>query len=236
MSRWLLVVGVAALVGAAAVALGARAPRDVGADLTTPSTTASTRPTSTPTEASAPTPAPTPVPTPSADPTHQATVPTRSARLADAPVTAVAPPARLSVPAIGVDAPIVPVGVEADGQMTVPADVGVAGWYRHGPTPGATGSAVLAGHVDSRTQGRGAFFDLDRVGVGDEVVVTDAAGDLQRWVVTGRQTIAKAELPLEEVFRRDGPARLLLITCGGSFDERSRHYRSNVVVTAEPRP
>ena len=38
------------------------------------------------------------------------------------------------------------------------------------------------------------------------------------------------------VFVQDGPARLVLITCGGDFDYDTRHYLSNVVVTATPSP
>lgn len=62
------------------------------------------------------------------------------------------------------DAPIHAVGVEPDGSMEIPDDVSRIGWYEYGPAPGdATGSAVLTAHIDSRTQGRGVFYDLDAV-------------------------------------------------------------------------
>jgi len=118
--------------------------------------------------------------------------------------------------------------------MTVPVDVSTAGWYRFGPVPGDTGSAVLAGHVDSRSQGRGAFFNLIRVQVGDEVVVLDADGVPSTWVVTAREVVDKDVLPVAELYRRDGPPRLVLITCGGDFDGSARSYVSNVIVVAEP--
>ena len=144
---------------------------------------------------------------------------------------------RLSAPAAGIDAAIVPVGVDAAGQMEVPGDVDEVGWYRHGPGLDDTaGSIVLAGHVDSRTQGRGAFFTLQDLAPGDEVRLDAGDGATTSWVVTGRSTVEKEEIPLEELFRRDGPPRLVLVTCGGDFDADRRSYRSNVVVTAEPRP
>lgn len=98
-----------------------------------------------------------------------------SARLSDRAVVTAPAPAHLALPRLGVDAEVVDVGVDLDGQMSVPSDVAEVGWYRHGPVPGAAGSAVLAGHVDSRTQGLGVIAGLTRLAVGDEVVVTDVA-------------------------------------------------------------
>jgi LPXTG-site transpeptidase (sortase) family protein len=140
------------------------------------------------------------------------------------------------VPALGLDAAVDAVGVEPDGQMTVPAEVDRVGWYRFGPTPGDEGSAVIAGHVDSRTQGLGAMAPLREATVGDEVLVTNAAGTATRWRIVSREVISKQVLPLDRLFTRDGPPRLTLITCGGPFLPEFQSYRDNVVVVAEPIP
>jgi sortase (surface protein transpeptidase) len=145
-------------------------------------------------------------------------------------------PSRLTVPALGVDAAVDAVGVDPDGQMTIPAEVDRVGWYRFGPVPGGGGSAVIAGHVDSRTQGLGAMAPLRETAVGDEVQVTDAAGATTRWRVVSRELISKQVLPLDRLFSRDGPPRLTLITCGGPFLPEFGSYRDNVVVVAEPIP
>jgi hypothetical protein len=145
-------------------------------------------------------------------------------------------PVRLVVPALGVDTTVDPVGVEPDGQMTIPAEVDRVGWYRFGPAPGAAGSAVIAGHVDDREQGLGAMAPLREAEVGGEVVVTDAAGTVQRWQVVSREIIQKQVLPLDRLFARDGPPRLTLITCGGPFLPEFGSYRDNVVVVAQPLP
>jgi sortase (surface protein transpeptidase) len=71
---------------------------------------------------------------------------------------------------------------------------------------------------------------------GDEVVVTDAAGAATRWRVTARELLDKQALPVEVLFRRDGPPRLTLVTCGGPFLPEVGGYRDNVVVVAEPLP
>lgn len=157
----------------------------------------------------------------------------RSARLSDQAVSEAVPPVRLAIPALGVDAPIVPVGVEPHGGMEVPQDVRTAGWYRFGPLPGARGSAMVIGHVDSRVQGPGIFFGLSRLELGEKIGVQLADGPTQYFVAVARRLIEKDELPLD-LFARDGPPRLTLVTCGGGFDETSRSYSHNVVVYAVP--
>ena len=142
---------------------------------------------------------------------------------------------QLSIPAIDVRAAVDPVGVQADGAMVVPKEVDRVGWYRYGPPPGApAGSAVVAGHVDSRAQGRGAMFRLRELGVGDRVDVRLGDGRTVRYAVTGKQTLVKKRLPTEQLFTRDGAPRLVLVTCGGPFVKELSSYRDNVVVVAEP--
>ena len=145
-------------------------------------------------------------------------------------------PVRLAVPALGVDAPVEPVGVRDDGQMALPDDVDRLGWYRFGPVPGAEGSAVLAGHVDDADQGLGALAPLRDAEPGAEVVVTDAAGTATRWRVVSREVLEKQALPVDRLFARTGEPRLVLVTCGGPFLPGVGGYRDNVVVVAEPAP
>lgn len=191
-------------------------------------------PVDTPAPAS-PSPAPpSPMPAVAEAPTPAIDVEVRSARAADQQVAAAVAPVRLAVPALDLDVPVVMVGQDADGRMAVPADVDDAGWYRHGPAPGNPGNAVIAGHVDDRDQGLGAFHELVDLAVGDEVVVTADDGTTSTWEVTGRELIDKSALDVEALFRRTGPTQLVLVTCGGNFDRSRRSYRANVVVVATP--
>ena len=163
-----------------------------------------------------------------------AKVAVRSARLSDQAETSdTVAPVRLAIPALGVNAPIIPVGVEPNGSMEVPKDVSTTGWYRFGPLPGSTGSAMLIGHVDSRTQGPGVFFGLSKLTIGERIGVQLAGGSTHVFAVVARRFIAKDELP-QDLFAREGPPRLTLVTCGGGFDERTRRYSHNVVVYAVP--
>jgi sortase (surface protein transpeptidase) len=173
-------------------------------------------------------------PAPSAPPDGVPSVPTRDAAPTVAPEQPA--PVALTVPALGIEAPVDPVGVRDDGQMAIPDDVGRVGWYRFGPAPGGEGSAVLAGHVDDREQGLGELAPLREVEVGAEVLVTDTAGGTTRWRVVSRQQVDKQALPVDRLFAREGPPRLALVTCGGEFLPEQGRYESNVVVVAERLP
>jgi LPXTG-site transpeptidase (sortase) family protein len=142
-------------------------------------------------------------------------------------------PVGLSIPSLGVQSEVIPVGLEPNGEMQVPP-ASQAGWYFYGPRPGETdGTAVIAAHVDYGGQ-RGVFFDLRSLQVGSEVAVSDEAGTVHRYRVTERYQVDKDQLPIEQIFVADGPPGLTLITCGGSFDRGARSYQDNIVVRAVP--
>jgi hypothetical protein len=92
----------------------------------------------------------------------------------------------------------------------------------------------LTARVDSAEQGKGAFFRLRELIPGDAVTITGGDGSRHVFTVVARESYAKTTVPLERYFARDGAPRLTLITCGGPFDARTRHYRDNVVITAQP--
>lgn len=152
-----------------------------------------------------------------------------------APDTGSPAPAALRLPGVDAAVPVVPVGVTPNGEMAVPEDVGVIGWYRFGPAPGAgRGSAVLAGHVDDRVQGAGALEQLAGVAPGTRLVVErERAGAVGYRVVDVRR-VTKDALDLGALFSERGPPRLAVVTCGGPFDAVSGRYRDNVVLVAVP--
>ena len=146
-----------------------------------------------------------------------------------------ATPAAVQVEALGLDADVTPTGVREDGAMGIPDDVGTAGWFAPGVAPGAaSGSAVLAAHVDNREQGLGQFAALHEAEPGQEVVVTDRDGQAWRYEITGRTQQPKEALDTDAVFRQRGDHVLTLITCGGAWDEAQGRYADNVIVEAAP--
>lgn len=143
-------------------------------------------------------------------------------------------PVRLTVPRVGLEVSLDAVGVAPDGQMEIPEQADRAGWYRHGPAPGDDmGSVVVAAHVDTTT-GPGAFLALTDVSEGDEVVVELADGTSTAYRIVGGEQVAKTDLAVDELFRRDGEPALRLITCTGDWSPRTGHYTDNLVVTAVP--
>lgn len=157
-----------------------------------------------------------------------------------APVSAVAPagarPAtdgrasaamlgRLSIPAIGVDAGIIPVGVTDRGELAIGRSVRDVYRWRDGVVPGQDGSAVLAGHTWSK--GPGVFDRLGRLEVGDRVAV----GRNRFEVTRVRRVTHLSRSEVAALFSDRGPARLVLITCGDR-DNTTGVYRTRIIVDA----
>jgi LPXTG-site transpeptidase (sortase) family protein len=138
-------------------------------------------------------------------------------------------PASISIPAIKVAAHVGALGVNPDQSVEVPSKPMQAGWYRFGPTPGEAGSAVILGHVDSKT-GPAVFARLKELRTGDKVSVTMADHSVVRYVVRKIATYPNAKFPARQVYAATGPSTLNLVTCGGDYDAGQGGYQSNVVV------
>ena len=126
-----------------------------------------------------------------------------------------------------------PIGprLTAAGTLQVPDRFDVAGWYDRGPAPGATGPAVIAGHIDS-VRGPAVFYRLSLLRPGNRVYVRRADGSVATFAVTGVGLYPKDHFPTAEVYGSVPGPQLRLITCGGSFDWTRHSYLSNVVVYA----
>lgn len=143
-------------------------------------------------------------------------------------------PVEVSLPSRGVTAPVVAVATGPGGGLVVPDPPSMVGWWSPGALVGGdSGRAVLAGHVDSRTYGLGAFSVLREMGPGEPIEVRGADGRVLRYVVTARREYLKADLP-SELFVAGGAPGLVLVTCGGRFDPETGSYEDNVVVHAVP--
>lgn len=144
-------------------------------------------------------------------------------------------PVRVRLARVGIDAPVVPAGLDEVGAFDVPP-TGLTGWYDRGPRPGQGGTedgwpAVIAGHVDSAATGLDVFGTLHRAEIGDGIEVAADDGTTLTYRVTAVEQHAKTEAPA--LVWRDGPDDLVLITCGGAFDRERRSYVDNILVRAE---
>ena len=140
-------------------------------------------------------------------------------------------PMRLRIPSLGVDAPVGPVGTAADGTVEVPTRWEEVGWFDGGARPGEDGPSVLLGHVDSKA-GPAVFVRLPEAPPGTVVEVVGEGGAVSRWQVERTEQHPKTRFPTEAVYLPALRPELRLVTCGGTFDRATGHYRDNVVVYA----
>ncbi|WP_282701004.1 class F sortase [Streptomyces sp. CC219B] len=141
-------------------------------------------------------------------------------------------PVRLLIPAIGVDTPVIRLGLADDGTVQVPPITAHdrAGWYEHSPPPGQTGPSVILGHVTVGSYGDGVFRHLARLRRDDRLTVRLGDGTSAAFAVTAVRTVAKADFPSDEVYGDVDRPELRLITCGGR--RTSDGYVDNVIVFA----
>ena len=126
---------------------------------------------------------------------------------------------------------LITLGLTRGGSLQVPTTTSVAGWFTGGPRPGAIGSAVIAGHIDSY-RGPGVFFRLDELRPGNRIYVQRSDRTTVMFRVTAVRRYLKDHFPTRTVYGATPDAELRLITCGGAFDSATGHYLSNIVVYA----
>ncbi|MFL6093045.1 class F sortase, partial [Corynebacterium durum] len=145
-------------------------------------------------------------------------------------------PTRLVLPD-GQSASVSAVGLHSDGSLVIPGDPRVVGWWTGGSMAGETfGNVVVAGHVDSASRGIGVLAALPGLHTGQVVKLTGGRRSARYRIVSAR-LVPQAQLSeAGGLFRTDGDARLVLITCGGPFDPVRHRYADNYVVVAQPLP
>ena len=137
-------------------------------------------------------------------------------------------PVSLRIPAMGVSVSLSKLGLNADRSPQVPTKYEEPGWYKLGPAPGMMGSAVILGHVDDK-KGPAVFYKLGSLRPGDKVEVSLVSGAVAHFAVKRVETYLKAQFPSQKVYGPHGYRALQLVTCGGTFDNATGHYLSNVV-------
>lgn len=145
-------------------------------------------------------------------------------------------PNRIEIPKLHAKAPITTMG-EVNRELDIPLNPKVVGWWNGGAHPGAaTGTAVLAGHINYA----GVTGELAKIGTldpGDHVFVYGLRQGKEvrlDFVVNAVRTYRKTALPFLEIFNQKVAGRLAIITCGGPFNAQTGNYLDNIVVYATP--
>ncbi|MEU4260440.1 class F sortase [Streptomyces argenteolus] len=146
-----------------------------------------------------------------------------------------AAPERVEISSVGIEAPVVPRGLDPDGAIEPPpyAKPGTVGWYGSGTEPGTEGAALFVGHVDTETK-PAVFYGLSAAQPGEKVRVSRSDGSVAEFTIDDVQVFTRERFDAQKAYgpRKDGRAELRLITCGGTYDHDSRAYTANVVVSA----
>lgn len=149
-------------------------------------------------------------------------------------------PSELTVPQVELVIPVVDRGILRDGtgrpSMDLPVSFQAAWLKESAKVAAARGTTVVAGHVNWSDGSWAPMSNLYNVTEGMTVYLTDRAGTLTTWRVTGTAEVPQAELsdhtPLTDT---TGQRRLVLITCKAQQNaDGSVRFANNWVVTAEP--
>jgi sortase (surface protein transpeptidase) len=142
-------------------------------------------------------------------------------------------PKYITLPTIQAEGFVQNVGVDQGQAVAVPNNIHMAGWFTESVRPGQPGLSILDGHVDGR-RSDGVFKKLIDLKTNDEYTVELGGGTLKRFRVKKVLSVATKDAA-GVLFSRDTKLRsqLNLITCGGTFDQRSRQYDQRVIVTSE---
>ncbi|MDA8354727.1 MAG: class F sortase [Actinomycetota bacterium] len=185
------------------------------------------------------TPGPAPLPKhPFADSPHasapaSSTVAPAGSSVPKAPVEDALEPDELSIPSLGVLAPVYPESISTY-SLEIPGNVKDVGmWTGGGRIYGSNGTVLLAGHINWYNQGNGALYDLSNIQPGAVIYLSGSSGSPTAWKAVSLEAYPKAQLP-QGIFAPTGPRRLAIVTCGGAFDPATGHYADNVVVIAAP--
>lgn len=154
-------------------------------------------------------------------------------------------PVAVSIPAIGAESSLIPLGLNPDGTLAVPpiTEPGQASVYltaTGGVIPGQPGPAIISGHRSGRVDGvsvPGVFARLVELVPGDAVVTTDTSGATLRWQVQRLTTYPKDAVDWDAIAADTAGPELRLITCSGDLrpdGQGGRTYDSNTVVWAVP--
>ena len=142
-----------------------------------------------------------------------------------------APVAHMIIEKLGVDAPVVTMGVDANGIPQVPYDPSEVVWYNFSSKPGWGSNAVFAGHVDWTVNGQpvtAVFYFIRDLKVGDIIDVKLEDGTDYKYKVVGVEAIPDTDPRALQMMGPTSTDMITLITCGGVFTrEAGNPYGGN---------
>ena len=111
-------------------------------------------------------------------------------------------PVKIIIPSININTDIESVGMDKTGAMDEPKNTANVAWYNLGPRPGEIGSAVMAGHLDTKTGAPAVFWNISKLKIGDNITVVGKNGERIKYYVSDVKIYDLNTFPLEYVFAR----------------------------------
>ncbi len=138
----------------------------------------------------------------------------------------------LTIPGLGVDAPVERLGVDKFGRLDVPQDSVTVGWHpAYSTMPGAEGATFLAAHYEYGGT-PGTFYRLASLQPGETFSLVLDDGEVHEYVITSALDYELGDIDMGALLRgREGMESVTLMTCSGRFVDGTYDYRT--VVLAE---
>jgi LPXTG-site transpeptidase (sortase) family protein len=145
-------------------------------------------------------------------------------------------PVAITSPKIGLNVPVVPVGLTPGHAVDVPNTLKLSGWYTGSPLPGARGSSLIDGHVGNSIGTPGVFANLHKLSIGDSIYVKDKNGNTEHFIVRDMKVYVLADVPMGYILANTNEKRLNIITCAGNWVPSQQTFDHRLVVYTELAP
>lgn len=142
-------------------------------------------------------------------------------------------PREISFPTLDKNGCIQMVGVDRNGDIAVPTNIHIAGWYINSVKPGEKGLSIMDGHRDGVTK-PGLFKDIDLLKKSDRFTITlGDMSEIEFEVVDVKVATIKETYDLMYEKKDDIESQLNLVSCIGNFDKKRNTYDSRVLVVSK---
>lgn len=143
-------------------------------------------------------------------------------------------PRYLYVPAIGVNARVMSVGVNSKGNIDTPSNLNDTAWYDGSAKPGQDGQVFIDGHTSFSNSIGAAFNDLAKLKSGDDITIETGNGNRINYTVTKVETVNATDVNMGDALNPQPGTKkgLTLMTCTGTFNYRTQTADKRLIVYA----
>ncbi|MBQ3441120.1 class F sortase [Candidatus Saccharibacteria bacterium] len=139
-------------------------------------------------------------------------------------------PRYLSVERLGItNARMLPMGINAEGELTTPNNIFDVGWYDASGKPGQGGTLLVDGH-NGGPHVQGVFKALPSLGSGDIIKVERGDGQVFQYSVVENKAVPLSEandyMATAMMSPMKGKESITLISCTGEWSQAQKTYLS----------